>query len=147
MAHTEMYLARHQERDDEKRRAQILARRAFVRSPEFAEKLARAAAARAAAARKREIAAAACRVDWLDRLTKPGALSRALDAIDEMIEDAKDDFPDVSDCDIAHDMVMSYVTALKPTKRNLGLTAAILRCELSWTPEEVAERFVVGQAS
>jgi hypothetical protein len=147
MQHTETFLARRQERDDDKRRARIVARREWVRSPEFAEKLAREEAARAAAARKAEIAAAARLVETLDYAVKPRTLSRALDEIDEMIEDAKSDFPDVGDCDIANEMILSYVRTLRPSKRNLGLTAAILRCELSWTAAEVAEQFVVGPAS
>lgn len=147
MQHTEMFLAKRQERDDDKRRAQIRARREFVRSPEFAEKMAREEAARAAAARAAEIARVAERIDALDRAVKPGSLSRALDVIDTMVEDAASDFPDVGSDDIAHDMIMSYVAGLRPTRRNLGLTAAILRCELGWTAAEVAERFVVGPAS
>ena len=144
MPHTEMYLARHQERDDEKRRAQIRRRRDWVRSPEYAAKLAQERAARERAARSAEIAAAARLVEELDFATNTTTLSRAIDKIDVMIEDAKDDFPGVSDCDIAHDMIMAYVHQLKPTRRNLGLTAAILRCELSWTAAEVAERFLVS---
>lgn len=50
--------------------------------------------------------------------------------LDLMLSDAQSDFPDVSECDIHHDMVQSLVHMCTPE-----VAREICRTELGWVPD------------
>lgn len=93
----------------------------------------------------REAEAAEHRQNAIDALSAAGDYARDEDIamtcerINQAISDARSDFPDVSEDDVAHDMTVNVIVSLPSTRRWLGCAVAVARTTLCFTPAETFE--------
>ena len=138
-------------RDEDERKAEILARRAARSNPEAvaqrAAERAAAEAARKAAAQREQEQRHLMALEHLAGKASPSAVQAVIDEIETGMLETMCDFPEVSECDAGSEVTLAVVSRMLSSRKTAvkyGIAAEVLRTQRGWSTEEIHEWLIKG---